>query len=503
MIRQKIEKLLKNTVGQEAKIERPNQTGFGDFSTNIALKTKTNPEKIIEKLKNNPLFEKIERAGPGFINFKLSKECLVEELKEILKKKENYGSLDLGRNKKVQVEFISANPTGPLTVANARGGVYGDVLANVLKKASFQVEKAYYINDCGNQILVLGHSVLKDQEAQYKGKYIDELHQRIKGDNPEKVGQLAAGRILAGIKKTVEETGISYDEWISESNLYESGRVDKVLKLLEKKNLIYNKEGAKWFKSTQFGDNRDRVVVKKDGQKTYLAGDIGFHDYKFNTKKFDKVINVWGADHHGDVGGLMAGVEALGHKGKLKIVLHQFVTLIEKGEKKRMSKRAGICVWLDDLLKEIGKDALRFFILAKSVNTHINFDLDLAKEQSKQNPVYYIQYAYARICSILKKATEHKLQISNSEFQAEELDLIRQLVKFPEIVEDTAKDYQVQRLANYALDSANSFHKFYENCRVIDQNNKVDKNRVALIEAVQTILENVLDLMGLNAPEKM
>jgi len=505
MIRKKIEKLIKDIVKKEVHLEHPSNLEFGDYSTNIALQTKTDPEKIISKFKNNPLFEKVEKAGPGFINFTLSKKVLEEELFEIIKQKDDYGKIDIGKNKKVQVEFISANPTGPLTVANARGGPFGDVLANVLRKAGFKTEKAYYVNDYGQQILGLG-------QGEYKSDYIDKLRNKIDEKDSFKAGQILAKYIIKDlIQKTTDKLGIKYDEWIFESDLHQSNRVDKILNFLQEKGLIEQKEGAQWFKSTKFGDKRDRVLIKKDGNKTYLAGDIALHEYKFKEKKFDKVINIWGADHHGDVPGLLAGVEAIGYKGKLEIILLQFVTILDKGEKQKMSKRAGLYVEMDELLDKVGPDAVRFFFLQKSADTHLNFDLKLAQEQSAKNPVYYVQYAHARICSILRKAKDVILSeakdLDSSAFGLRmtkpELNLIRKLIRFPEIIEDTANDYQIQRLPYYAMELANSFHQFYEQCRVLDKDKKTMQARINLIKATKIVLKNTLELMGISAPEKM
>lgn len=578
MIKDEIKKIIKKAVQEEfkkikisgIKIEKPENKEFGDYSSNIALQicrsgltriatpapeqssvrgtARKNAEKLssikvaeslVAKIKSckesNNLFERIEVAGPGFINFYLSKEYLQKQVREILKKGEKFGNLGVGKSKKIQVEFISANPTGPLTVGNARGGPFGDVLANMLKKAGFKVEKAYYINDYGMQIMALGHSVLKDEEAKYKGEYIDYLHKKIKPPLPKnrcggkekdlypvgsqrlsygayKTGQKAAKIIVDEmLKKTTKKMGIEYDEWFSESSLYNSGAVDRVLDFLKKKGLIYKKEGAEFFKSSKFGDKRDRVVVKKDGWRTYLAGDIAYHKHKFEKKKFDKVMNIWGADHAGDVPGLQAGVTALGHKGKLDIILSQFVTLLEKTEKIKMSKRRGIYVTMDELLDEVGPDVTRFFFLQKSADTHLNFDISLAKEQSKKNPVYYIQYGHARICSILKKAqmSKSKCQIKSKAQNPKlltdplELVLIRQLIRLPEIVEDIAKDYQVQRLPSYALELVTTFHKFYEECRVISDDKKITQARLILIRATKIVLKNILDLMGISAPERM
>ncbi|MGB2762173.1 MAG: arginine--tRNA ligase [Minisyncoccales bacterium] len=506
--------------GIDFSIEHPENEKFGDYSTNAAMQiakiVKKKPMEVARVITQSlshsvtkSLFSKIEIIKPGFINFFISKEYLQKQVKEILKDSERYGDLNIGKKQKVQIEFISANPTGPLTIGNARGGPFGDVLANVLKKSGFKIEKAYYVNDFGNQILLLGHSVLKDKEAIYKGKYIDELNKKIKEKNPCKAGKKAAKIIINEmIKKTVRKMGIKYNEWFFESQLHKSGQVAQVIQFLKKKNLVYQKEGALWFKSSKYGDNRDRVLVKKDGSKTYLAGDIAYHRYKFEKKKFNKVINIWGADHYGDVLGLKAGTEALGHKDKLDIILHQFVTILRKGEKQRMSKRKGVYFTIDELLDEINSDVMRFFFLQKSINTHLNFDITLAKEQSEKNPVYYIQYAHARMHSILAKseilstldALNPKLELLN---HPAELKLIKQLIRFPEIIEDTAKDYQVQRIPQYAFDLAAVFHKFYRDCKVIIKDKALFQSRLALVEATMVVLKNTLDLMSISAPKKM
>jgi arginyl-tRNA synthetase len=504
MIKTKIKEIIEELVQQEVNLEHPANPDFGDYSTNIALQVKIDPQKITSQLQKEPIFEKVEVAGPGFINFTLSRKCLLAELKEIIKKENNYGQLDIGQKEKVQVEFISANPTGPLTVANARGGPFGDVLANVLAKAGYLAEKAYYVNDYGQQIISLGHSVLQDEQAKYQGKYIDDLHKIIKEKDLQKAGAKAASHIIKKyIKKTTDKLGIKYDEWIFESQLYQSGQVDEILNFLQKRGLIYQKEKATWFKSSKFGDSRDRVLIKKDDSKTYLAGDIALHNYKIKDKHFAKVINIWGADHHGDIPGLMAGIEALGYQGKLEIILLQFVTILEKGVRQRMSKRLGRYIPLDELLDEVGPDVVRFFFLEKSPDTHLNFDLQLAREQSAKNPVYYIQYAYARICGILEK-TKLKPQIKDVFSEEAELNLIKKLAQFPEIIEKIAQDYQVQQLPAYSLELANSFHQFYEKCRVLDAQQKdLSQARLSLIKATQIVLKNTLELMGITTPEKM
>jgi len=311
--------------------------------------------------------------------------------------------------------------------------------------------------------------------------------------------------IMRMIKETTDRIGIEYDEWISEKNLHKSSAVKKALEFLKKKKLTYEKEGATWFKSSKFGDERERVVVKSDGWKTYLAGDLALHQYKFKKKKFDKVIDIWGADHYGDVPGLQAGVSALGFKGKLEIILLQFVTLFERGKEIKMSKRLGTFVTMDELIDMVGIDAVRFFFLQKSASTHLNFDLELAKEQSEKNPVYYIQYANARICSILRKVSSAKSRSLDFRLlnHPSELNLIKRLVRFPEIIEDTAKDYQVQRIPQYALDLATAFHRFYRDCRVLSEDKKLTKARSSLVFSAQIVFRNILDLMGISAPEKM
>lgn len=528
MVREEIKKLVQKAIEKlrkekkfpgfelsKIKIEYPEMEIYGDRSTNVAMQiaksVKKNPIEIADTLKSkietqdSKIFYKYE-AVRGFINFYLSKEYLQKQVKEILKQGERFGQLKIGKNKKIQVEFISANPTGPLTVGNARGGPFGDVLGNVFKKAGFKVEKAYYINDYGMQILTLGHSVLKDSEAKYHGAYIDDLSKKIKIKDPYKAGEKAAEIIVTMIKKTSKRMEIKYDEWISEKKIHKSGAVDGALEFLKKKNLVYEKEGAFWFKSSKFGDERNRVLVKSDGWKTYLAGDIALHQYKFKNKKFDKAIDIWGADHYGDVPGLQAGVSALGFRGKLDIILLQFVTLFEKGKEIKMSKRLGTFITMDELLDMIGIDAARFFFLQKSADAHLNFDLELAKEQSEKNPVYYIQYANARIHSILARL-KIKYQKSKVDFKLlshpSELELIKQLIRFPEIIEDTAKDYQVQRIPQYALDLATAFHRFYRDCRVLSEDKKLTQARISLVLATKIVLKNTLDLMGISAPKKM
>jgi len=511
MKRQELKKLIEKIYpGAVFELYRSFKSDYGDFSTNIAMvmakKTGQNSIQIAKTIEKEmkDLFERIEVIGPGFINFFLFKEDIQEELRSILKK--DFGDLKIGKDKKVQIEFISANPTGPLTVGNARGGPFGDVLGNVFKRAGFKVEKAYYVNDCGMQIETLGHSVLKDEQAKYKGKYIEELNKRIKEKDPYKAGEQASLIILNEmIKKTVERMKIKYDEWFLESNLHKEKKIEKVLGILDKKGLIYEKEGAKWFKSSEYGDKRDRVVVKANNHYTYLAGDIAYHRYKFEKKKFDRVINIWGADHQEDAPGVKAAVQALGHKGKLEFIFLQFVTLFEKGKELKMSKRQGNYVTMEELLNSVGSDITRFFFLQKGANTHLNFDLSLAKEQSEKNPVYYIQYAFVRINSIFKKAKNQKPSAKNLDLlnHPSELKLIKQLAMFSDIIEDTVEDYQVQRIPQYATDLSSYFHRFYRDCRVLSEDKNLNQARLSLVLATKLVLKKTLDMMGISAPDKM
>jgi arginyl-tRNA synthetase len=512
MIKDAIKEAISKIVGNENfTVEIPENNIYGDYATNAALilakKEKRSPVEVANEIRINiksDLFEKIEVVN-GFINFYLRPEFLQNQIKTIIKQGKKFGKIDIGGNKKMQVEFISSNPTGPLTVANGRGGPMGDTLANVLNFAGYKTQKEFYVNNSGNQITILGHSILKDSEAQYKGDYIDLLAKRLTEKDPIKLGQEAAKIIVEEmLKKTAQKFNIDYDQWFFESDLYKKGTTEKIIDILKEKNLLYESEDATWFKSSSLGDNRDRVLIKKDGLKTYLASDIAYHYNKFKERKFDKVINVWGADHHGDVPGLMAGVEAIGYKGQLEIILQQFITIIEKGEKIKMSKRLGTYVPMDELLNTVGSDVVRFFFLMHSNDKQMDFDLDLAREKSDKNPVYYVQYAYARINSILRKSKGHDLSIKLGLLtHPSEIELIKELIKLPGIIEDCAKDYQIHRLPSYAIKLAALFHKFYNDCHVLGEEKELEKARLALIMATKIVLENILDLMGISKPEKM
>ncbi|MFC1751665.1 arginine--tRNA ligase [Patescibacteria group bacterium] len=493
----------------------------GDYSTNVG-----NPEvaeKIKSELTDSKYISKIE-IEKGFVNFFLSDETLEEILtiicgrnklsnedrEEADEVKRNQNIQKKQKNQKIQVEFISANPTGPLTVGNSRGGIIGDVLSSVLAEAGHQVTREYYFNDAGGQIDSLGHSVLKDDKAEYRGEYIDKLHKELKNGDYREVGKKAAKILIEQIKETTRKAGIEYDVWFAEGrDLRNKGKVDEIIKWLKQKDLAYEKEGALWFKATEFGDDKDRVLIKSSGEPTYFAVDCAYHNNKFVEREFDKVINIWGADHHGDVPRVKGFVKALGFEDKFEIILHQFVRIVKDGKEVRMSKRAGNYVTLADLLTEVGRDVYRYFMLQHSANTHMDFDLGLAKEQSKKNPVYYVQYAGARMSSILaneKRKTKNEkrqLKIQNLK-EKQERRLILKLIQFPEIIQDTAEDYQVQRLTTYIYELAKTFTGFYENVKVIGaESEELKEARLNLVAITRQMLERVLSLMKISAPEKM
>ncbi len=526
MVRDEIKKLIEKIVEELQKEKKlpefrlpeisveynkfPQNEYQGDYSTSVLLQIakikKREPMEIakdfmieLHKSKEAELrfdMNKTEPVKPGFINFFLSKEYLQKQVSEILKNKDKYGDLNIGKKEKVNVEFISANPTGHLTLGNGRGGFGGDVLSNALEKAGYDVTREFYINDQGKQIEDL-------KKGLYKGE------------------KRTAAQIQKENQKFItEKLKIKFDVWFSEKSLYKNKEADKILALLKKKKLTYEKEaaptggqGALWFKSTKFGDDKDRVLIKENGEYTYLASDLAYLKNKFE-RGFKKLIFFWGADHHGYINRIKAAAEALGYKKEqLDFIIMQMVSIIFNGEVKKMSKRKGVYVTLEKLINEVGLDAARFFFLARAANSHLIFDLELAKKKSQENPVYYVQYAHARICSIIEKSqipnyktqTNSKFQIPNYKLlnHPSELDLIKQLIRFPEIIEDIAKDYQVQRLPQYAIDLAESFHRFYQKCQVLTKDLALTGARLSLVLATKIVLKDTLDLMGITTPESM
>lgn len=521
----------------EITIDYAKNEQFGDYATNVAMvlagKIGKKPMEIAKTVLNvlndqivkNEKFEKVEVAAPGYINFYLSKKYLQNKISEINKEKERFGNSQIGKKIKISNEFISANPTGPLHLGNGRGGFYGDALSKVLRKADFEVTSEFYINDGGGQIEKLGHSVLKDEAAAYSGEYIDKLNQKYGQLSVAEAGQKAVADVLKNIiQKTVKEKMlIDFDSWISEQkDIASKGYPEKAIAIFQEKKLTYENEGALWFKSTEFGDDKDRVLIKSDGTKTYFAVDCGYILHKIE-RGFAKIIMNLGADHFGYLKRFEAAAKALGFAGKIEFIVCQLVRLVKDGKEVRMSKRAGNVVYVDDLIEEVGTDAARFFFLMYSPNTHMNFDLGLAKERSQKNPVFYVQYAHARICSILAKSeilnpkseTNSKLEIPISPADGKnskpellthekELSLIKELNKFPELIEEISESYEVHKLPHYAIKLADKFHSFYDECRVIDEANpELSQARLLLVNAVRIVLAETLELIGVSAPKSM
>lgn len=517
----------------------PKDDTHGDFTSNIALvlarEVKVSPLDVAKRFKE--LLEKSDTLKPfhvtvaphGYLNFSYTEEALSEVVATVNEQGGEYGSL---RKKEVHhlvlLEYISANPTGPLHIGNARGGFFGDALARVLKKAGQNVSTEYYVNDAGEQVVKLGHSVLKDSEAVYGGEYIEELNAKLKIKNeklgskdtdPREIGEWAAEVVLEEyIKKTIsKKMNISFDAYVSEKkDIVEAGYVDRAIAFFKEKGLTYEEEGALWLRTTNFGDDKDRVLVKASGEKTYFASDCGYILHK-KERGFARLIEVWGADHHGYVARFRAAAEALGfEKDEVKFTLVQLVRLVKDGQEVRMSKRAGNVVTIDDLLDRVGVDVARFFFLLYSPDTHMNFDLGLAEERSQKNPVYYVQYAHARMASIFKKAEEEKIEwrMENGKLgidrdkiilkNPKEILLARQLAKFPEAIRDAAEERAVHRLPQYAIRLADIFHSFYDECIVINPEDKeTTRARLALVRATKTVLAETLRLLGVSAPERM
>ena len=497
---------------------------FGDYSTNLAMALakyfKKNPMEIAEEIirsldsaqHDKNIFEKIEIVAPGYINLYLSKKYFQNKVTEINRLGEKFGNSDIGSGVKVNNEFISANPTGPLHLGNGRGGFYGDSLGKVLKKAGFEVTNEYYINDAGEQAVKFAHSLHEDDQAVYVGEYITELRNKHKEILDESIEMSVAPSVAAVmndyIDPAIDKMKIEFDSWISEKkDLQDAGYIDKALELLKSKKLVYEKEDALWLKTTDFGDDKDRVLVKSTGEKTYIASDCGYILNKIE-RKFDKIIEIWGADHHGYISRFKAAAKALGFVGELKFIIIQLVRLVKDGKEVRMSKRTGNVVYIEELIDKVGHDVTRFFFLMYSPDTHMNFDMGLAEERSQKNPVYYVQYAYARICSILRKAAEDKIGIKNTDLSLltheKELSLVRELNKFPELVAEIAESYEVHKLPHYAIKLADRFHSFYNDLRVINEADmETSKARLGLVNAVRIVLAETLRLIGVEAPDKM
>ncbi|BDU50146.1 arginine--tRNA ligase [Haliovirga abyssi] len=521
----------------EFEVEKPKEEKFGDFSSNIAMKLakilRKSPRDIAndlkEELEKKDEFKKVEIAGAGFINFYLKNDIILGILEEVLKTKDDFGKLEIGENKKVMVEYISANPTGHLHVGHGRGAVVGDVIANSLIAAGYDVLKEYYINDAGKQIENLSKSVyLRYKEVLgekidfldngYNGEYIYDIAREIKDKySGEKNKEFDSVKdffteyslewCLSSIKKDLNDFGIKFDNWFSEKSLYEDNKVLETMKELEEKKFIYEKDGAKWFKTTDFGDDKDRVVIRDNGTTTYYASDIAYHENKIK-RGYTKLIDVWGADHHGYVKRVKASLEALGYsENDLDVILVQIVNLYKDGQPFVMSKRTGNFITLRELMEEVGKDAARIFFIMRSSDSQFDFDLEAAKEQSSSNPAYYIQYAHARICSILDKAKinldkprNYKLELIKED---EEIKLIKKMDELKEVIELVSRNYEVHRLVKYSQELAGLFHTFYNKHKVLTEDEELTEARLALLLGVKITLKNILTIMGVSAPERM
>ncbi len=523
--------------GIEIILEKPKEEKFGDFASTLALQLakhlKKNPRQIAEELKafipvDERYISKIEIAGPGFVNFFASKTYLHSQLKKILEEKKRFGQSAVGKGKTAQIEFVSANPTGPLTIGHGRGAVLGDTLARLLQAVGYRVTREYYFNNAGRQMRILGESVrlrylelcgenVEFPEDYYQGEYIIDIARAIfkeKGDSLKSETDIAYFKdraeqiIFTGIKNTIRRLGFEFDVFYNEKSLYDEGKIDEVIERLREKGLIAERDGAVWFLTSKLGFDQDRVIVKSSGEPTYRLPDIAYHVEKVK-RGFDLIIDIFGADHIATYPDVLAAVKALGYDvDRIKVLIHQFVTLYEGEEKVKMSTRKANFVTLDELMDEVGVDVTRYFFLMRSMNSHLNFDLTLAKKQSEENPVFYIQYAHARICSILKLAETRKIDLNAAADLAllqapEEINLIKHLVHFPQVVESSALNYEPHRLVNYLYDLATYFHKFYTECRVIGDDLQLSRARLALIDAARLVLANGLGLLGVTAPDHM
>lgn len=519
-------------------LEVPPQKEFGDFATNFAMQAarslKCNPRMVAQAVVDNlacAYIDKTEIAGPGFINFYLKQDWVYSLLSNILTQGDGYGDLKQEKPEKIQLEYVSANPTGPLHVGHGRGAAVGSALANLMKAAGYDVTREYYINDAGNQVENLAASVnarylalmgveCEFPENGYHGVdiidtakrivkiYGDKFMQMEEEDRLHEFKTLALKEKLAALKEDLQAFNVDFDVWFSEKTLHDEGRIKAACDFLLERGHMYEKDGALWLKSTEYGDDKDRVVIRDNGIPTYLAADIAYHRDKFE-RGFDHVINLWGADHHGYIARMKAAVGSLGYKPEqLEVLILQMVSLYRNGELVKMSKRTGQSVTLNELIEEVGTDAARFFFIMRSIDSQLDFDLTLATEKSSDNPVYYVQYAYARICSILRQIAEENIAIDEkaplTSLTAEvEINLIKKLGEYPELIAAAAKERAPHRLAHYVYELASLFHSFYNQCRILGVETEVQQARLLLVIAVSHVLKHALNILGVSAPERM
>jgi arginyl-tRNA synthetase len=513
--------------------ETPRQAGHGDLTTNCAMvaakasgkKPRDLAQALCAAMAPDPaLVMRMEVAGPGFINFFFSGTYYLRQLEELLKTGSAFGRSSAGAGRKVQVEFVSANPTGPLTVGHGRGAVFGDTIANLLEWTGHAVEREYYFNNAGRQMRILGDSVrlrylellgdpVEFPADYYQGEYIKDIARHLmeahgawlRDETAEgKFKEQAESEIFTDIKKTLASIGIVFQSFYNENSLYEEGKITEVIDALRARELVYEQEGALWFKVSALGGEKDKVIVKSSGEPTYRLPDIAYHREKFR-RGYDLMIDVFGADHVATYPDVVAALKALGYDDtRVKVLIHQFVTIMQDGEVVKMSTRKANFITLDELIAETGEDVVRYFFLMRTISSHLNFDLGLAKQRSDENPVYYLQYAHARISSILRNAGA-----GNGEFNPAllehpaEIDLIKTLLLFPDMVESCAAAYEPHRLAEYLQGVATAFHKFYHECRVIGDDAPLTAARLALSRATQTVLRNGFAILGISAPEQM
>ncbi|MBP8975472.1 MAG: arginine--tRNA ligase [Bacteroidetes bacterium] len=521
--------------------EKPKLEIHGDATTNIAMvlgkKLKKNPRIIAQELISAVTFdphivEKIEIAGPGFINFTFTNEFFCNQLREILDAGGNFGKKASGSGKKAQVEYVSANPTGPLSVGHGRQAAIGDTIANLLQWIGYDVTREYYYNNAGRQMRVLAESTyaryrqLFDPsfpfpEDGYQGDYIRTIAEELKQERGDSLLAMnnddalaickafAEEKLFTSIRTVLAKMRVHHDVFYNEDSLYKEGKIQEVVDELRKKNLVYEKDGALWFKATELGLEQDRVIVKSTGEPTYRLPDIAYHREKFR-RGFDLIVDIFGADHIATFPDVLAALKALGYDAdKVKVVIHQFVTLLRDGEQVKMSKRLANFVTLDELIDEVGPDAVRFFFLMRSISSHLEFDLDLAKEQSEKNPVYYVQYAHARIASIIRFAQREGMSLDTKGIEyslltlPSEVALIKLLLNFPDVVESTALAFEPHRITTYLHDVAEAFHKFYQESRVVIQDKKLSSARLALCTATKIVIANGCSILGVTAPEQM
>ena len=524
MIREELKKILRRTIpGEEIHIDYVPKDKPGDYSTNlafkIAAKTGEKPlkvaERIIQEIKD-PMIAKITIHEPGFVNFEIDRnyliKCLISENNKI----------NIGQGKKILVEFVSVNPTGPINVVNARAAAVGDSLVKLLKATGYKASAEYYVNDAGRQTDLLAESVRQRMnellgkkaaipEGGYHGEYIIDLAREVISksfDSINDIKKYAVNYFIAEQQKALKDFGVTFDYWIHESDIYKKGLIERVMKTLNKKNLTYLEDGAQYFKTTEFGDDKDRVITTSDKRNTYLLTDIAYHLDKIK-RKYRRLINIWGPDHHGRIKGLIGGIEALGYaRDTLKVLIVQEVKLKKDGKFISMSKREGTVATLGELLEQVPKDVVRFFFLMRACSQHLDFDLDLALKQSDENPIYYVQYAYARIKSILnfakEKGVEYKSDIGLFTIkELEEIALIKDILKFPEILEDAVRNFEPYMISYYLIDLARTFHNFYQRHRVVCEDKSLTQARLMVVSKAAETIKKGLDLLGVSCPEKM